>query len=146
MTSENRLDEIDDYTEFIGALYDEYKPQFADNVRIHLLGFSQGAATQCRWIMKKLPDFDKLILWAGVLPEDIDYTPHTDYFKTKNIYFIYGTADPFVTTERVNALQNFAQKQQLSYKTFTFEGKHTVDRDFLKILTTEYLKKSSSQK
>lgn len=134
MTSADRLDEIEDYTRFIKALYDEYRPQFAKNVRIHLLGFSQGCATQCRWVMQELPEFDNLILWAGLLPEDINYKAKEAYFKSKNLYFIYGKADPYLTSKRVDWLTHFAKAQGLEYETLTFEGKHTVDRGFLKTI------------
>ncbi len=132
MTSMDRLEEIADYTRFIKKLYDQYTSQCSPEVKIHLFGFSQGCATQCRWVMREFPKFDTLILWAGRLPEDLDYTPYTDYFAAKDIYFIYGHEDQFLNQKFVDWQTNFAKEQKISYETITFEGKHVIDRKVLR--------------
>lgn len=66
MTKEDRLDEITDYSNYLTTLYNEFIPQFSNDVKIILLGFSQGCATQVRWIMQAFPKFDHLVLWAGM--------------------------------------------------------------------------------
>ena len=137
MTKRDRLDEIADYTRFIKQLYDKYTSQLPDNVCITLLGFSQGCATQCRWIMREFPKYDHLILWAGLLPEDLDYTPYQTYFNAKKTIFIYGTNDQYVTPERLNWQADFTKKQGLQYQIKTFDGKHIIDRKVLKLLAKE---------
>jgi len=134
MTKEHRLDEIADYANYLQTLYDHYLPQLADDVQIVLFGFSQGTATQCRWIMRNFPHFDHLVLWAGQLPEDLDYTPHIDFFSKRKLYFVYGAADPFVTDERVKWQLDFAQQQHLPLQIMTFDGKHEVEKNALKRL------------
>ncbi len=134
MTRNNRLDEIEDYTNYIKGLYDEYVPQFADNVEVTLMGFSQGCATQVRWIMGVLPHFYRLILWAGMVPEDLDYRPHQAYFASKDIHFIYGNDDMFLTQERLDWYLNFVKEQGLNIKIHEFEGKHIVDKNVLQKL------------
>jgi len=134
MTRNNRLDEIEDYTNYIKGLYDEYVPQLADNVEITLMGFSQGCATQMRWIMGVLPDFHRLVLWAGMVPEDLDYTPHQAYFAAKEIHFVYGDDDMFLTPERLDWYLNFVKEQGLNMNIHSFEGKHVVDIPTLKKL------------
>ena len=137
MTRKDRLEEIADYTRFIKKLYDEYLPQFATNVKITLFGFSQGCATQVRRMMRELPQFDNLILWAGMIPEDLVYLPHTEYFSKKNLFWVYGTADEFIKEEYISWHHNFLKEQQLHFETITFEGKHVVDRPTLKDLIEE---------
>ncbi len=137
MTKKNRLDEIADYTRYLRLLYDTFKNQMAENVKITLLGFSQGCATQCRWIMREFPEFDHLILWAGLLPEDLDYTPHQIYFNTKRTIFVYGENDQYVTLERLQWQREFAKEQGINYEIRTFDGKHTIDRKMLKSIAKE---------
>jgi len=137
MTRHDRLDEIADYSNYLQVLYDRFVPQLAEDVEIILLGFSQGVATQCRWILNKKPHFHHLILWAGLLPEDLDYRPYQNYFAAKNLYFVYGTEDPYVTDERIQWQEDFAKAQQLTYQTQTFSGKHTVDRTALQQLAQQ---------
>lgn len=131
MTSKDRLDEIEDYCVFIQGLYDQYIPQCAPDVQINLLGFSQGTATQCRWIHRNQPFFHRLFLWAGLLPDDLDFRPLENYFNEKDLYFVYGTEDRFVTPERVQWQSGFAQQNHMDFTTITFEGKHVIDQTTL---------------
>ena len=137
MTKKDRLEEIADYTRFIKKLYDEYVPQFSDDVKITLLGFSQGCATQVRWIMREFPKFDNLILWAGLIPEDLVYVPHEAYFSNKNLYWVYGTQDEFLKEKHVKWHHNFLEEQGLSFQTISFDGKHVVDRSVLNELINQ---------
>ena len=137
MTKGDRLDEIADYTRYLKMLYDTFKAKLSENVTITLLGFSQGCATQCRWIMREFPKFDHLILWAGLLPEDLDYIPYQNYFRSKKIIFVYGKNDQYVTPERLNWQKTFAKEQRINYEIQTFEGKHEIDRKLLKSIANE---------
>lgn len=134
MTKEDRLIEIDDYSNYLTNLYDQYIPQLADDVKIILLGFSQGCATQLRWMMRTFPRFDSLLLWAGLVPEDLDYRPYREYFTEKDLHFVYGTRDPFITPERLLGHERLLKEQQLDFQIHTFDGEHTVDRETLKLL------------
>jgi len=137
MTKVDRLDEIADYTRYIKKLYNEYVPQMADDVEIILFGFSQGCATQIRWIMREFPKFHHLVLWGGLLPEDLDYTPHTEYFSDKNLYWVYGDKDQFLEQKHIDWHHKFMKEQSLSFKTIQFEGKHRIDREVLHNLFLE---------
>ena len=137
MTKQDRLEEIADYSNYIKSLYDTYKEQLPDNVKITLLGFSQGCATQCRWIMREFPEFDHLILWAGLLPEDLDYTPYQSYFGSKKTIFVYGKDDQYVTSEILQWHQDFAADQGINYETYIFEGNHEIDRTLLKMIANQ---------
>lgn len=137
MTKQDRLEEIADYSNYLKSLYDTFINQLPDNVKITLLGFSQGCATQCRWIMREFPKYDNLILWAGLLPEDLDYTPYQSYFNSKKTIFVYGKNDQYITIERLKWQEDFAKKQGLKYETYTFEGKHEIDRVLLKKMANQ---------
>ncbi|MEM9887031.1 MAG: phospholipase [Bacteroidota bacterium] len=134
MTKEDRLDEIEDYCNYLQSLYEQYIPQLPEKVRIILFGFSQGCATQCRWIMEKMPHFHDLILWAGAVPEDLDYRPKKHYFKDKNLHWVYGTEDSFLTPKRILMHQELLKVNELDFEIHTFEGKHEVERSVLKEL------------
>jgi len=137
MTKHDRLEEIADYSNYLQTLYNQFVPQLSENVQINLLGFSQGVATQCRWILNKKPNFHNLILWAGLLPEDLDYRPLEAYFASKQLYFVYGTADPLVKDEYLQWQADFAKAQKLTYQLLTYDGKHTVDRSTLRKLAEQ---------
>lgn len=131
MTKQDRLDEIEDYSHFIQQIYEDYKAQLPHSVRIIFLGFSQGCATQLRWILRGMPYFHHLVLWGGLLPEDLDYQSIAPYWEDKKIHFINGDADEFITPERVKGHLDFAQAQHLPLNYIPFVGKHEILTDVL---------------
>lgn len=143
MTREDRLDEIADYCNMLDQLYAHYVPLCHPKAEIILLGFSQGTATIVRWIMHAFPRFDYLMLWAGQLPEDLDYEPHQDYFRTKKLFFAYGDEDPFISPERKVLMDQILHDSQLSFQPVPYAGEHKVDRKALKAWWTNIKPKSS---
>lgn len=131
MTREDRLDEIADFSNMLDELYAHYVPQCAVDARIILLGFSQGTATQVRWIMRSFPRFNRLVLWAGQLPEDLDYTPHLDYFADKQLSFAHGDSDPFITPKRLAIMRQIIADSGLKFTEYPYEGEHKVVREAL---------------
>ena len=82
MTTEDRLNDIEDYIQFLDTLYEEVKQSLQNpNVKIHVLGFSQGAATATRWVGNNVSGMDSLILWSGMFPPDLDLGLKADAFK-----------------------------------------------------------------
>lgn len=134
MTSADRLDEIADYVNYLQQLLEKYRPLLNENVEITLLGFSQGGATIFRWVMEKFPAVDRLVLFASMIPEDLDYRPHLDYFNSKKMICIYGTADPFLNEKRLEFNRSIFKKNHLKFEERTFEGKHEVKRAVLQEL------------
>ena len=135
MTKQDRLDDIEDYTRFLTQVFEHFRNKLPDNVKIILLGFSQGCATQLRWLLSKsadteggalLPHFHQLILWGGLLPEDIDYQPFKGYFQDKKISFVCGDKDEFINAEKINWHLDFAKNQGLMMNYVPFEGKHEI--------------------
>ncbi|NET34731.1 MAG: phospholipase [Cyanothece sp. SIO1E1] len=131
MTKADRLDEISDYAKYLNDLHQAYLQQLSGEVKTILFGFSQGCATVIRWPMEHFPTFDTLVLWGGMIPEDLDYIPHQAYWSAKKIYGIVGTQDQFITPERVEFHRNLIKTQKLEVEERTFEGGHVVDRDAL---------------
>ena len=130
MTKEDRLIEIEDYCNYLNKVWKNFTSK-APNAKVQLLGFSQGCATLCRWIYNqgKLP-YDRLILWAGIIPEDLPWkTEAPKRFREQPIHFVYGTEDPFISEKRSQSFKVFAQNQNLHNLVYhPFEGSHKVDR------------------
>lgn len=126
MTRHQRLSEIHDYANYLQSLYEHYLQQLPQDVRIVLLGFSQGTATVCRWIMEKKPKFHDLMLWAGLPPEDLDYAAQKAYLSDKNLYLLYGTHDPFLTPDRIHKVQEIEDKNGIDFGERSFEGGHEI--------------------
>jgi predicted esterase len=128
MTRQDRLDEIADFTTYIQGLYNTHLAQLSPNVKVILFGFSQGAATQLRWITNAQPSplFDEIILWGGPLPEDIDYTKNAHIFDNKKIHLVVGNQDEFISQDAIDKHMQFAKEQGLHVQLTSFVGKHEV--------------------
>lgn len=131
MTSEDRLDEIADFVAMLDQLYNHYVPLCHPEVEITLFGFSQGTATQVRWIMHSFPHFHRLMLWAGQLPEDLDYGPVADYFEDKSLHTAFGDEDPLVTPKRLAFMRKIISDSGLAFKAFSYQGAHKVEQEAL---------------
>lgn len=145
MTKKDRLDEINDYCNYIQSLVDQYSAKCSDEVKVVAFGFSQGVATVWRWMMDKKPsNLASLVMWAGMTPEDLNYPPHKDYLSNVALHSVFGTADEFLTEERVKFQENLELEQGLEISHSTFDGKHVVDRETLIQLFPQFLPDDSN--
>lgn len=127
MTKHHRLDEIEDYTEYIPALYQQYAEVLRNEVNIIICGYSQGGSTGMRWIERYRPDYDMWINWAGWIPEDLSYEPLKHFFSSGEQIFVSGTQDPFLPQEKINYLKEYVVQQGLKYNFLQFKGGHELD-------------------
>ncbi|MEL7121960.1 MAG: phospholipase [Bacteroidota bacterium] len=138
MTKEDRLDEIADYANMLSQIKDQLTPQLSPKHKTILFGFSQGCATQVRWIMAKKPEYDALVLWAGAFPEDLDYNaPTAPDLNQKPNWFIYGDKDQYLTPKRIAMHEELIKSFKLKLEVIQFEGTHRVDRTVLKELSNQ---------
>ncbi|MCC6411527.1 MAG: phospholipase [Saprospiraceae bacterium] len=131
MTRHERLSAITDNAGYLQKLYEHCLEILPKDVRVVLLGFSQGTATICRWILQTTPVFHELVLWGGLPPEDIDYTTHKTYLSDKNLYLLYGSQDPFLTPDRMAELQAMEKQHGIDIDESRFEGGHEIPEDAL---------------
>ena len=122
MTREARLDDIQDNFNYLENLLNYYTTSKA-TLSIHLLGFSQGAATATRWFEKSKFTFNSLVLWASVFPDDVSMEIKNN--KQTIFYFVLGDNDPYFTKE--NAQKCIAIYESLEFKILRFEGKHEIN-------------------
>jgi predicted esterase len=126
MTSENRLTDIDNYVSYLDTVYRQELGNFP-NVPVTLLGFSQGCATACRWAAAGQIKFEKLILWAGLFPPDMNFEAGQEILASKKTFMVAGNEDPFVTPERIKEFDVLAEKLGIKPEKIVFEGKHEID-------------------
>jgi predicted esterase len=131
MTRQDREDEIADYSRYLDTVFAHFKGQVPPSVKIILFGFSQGCATQMRWILRGSPQYDNLLFWGGVLPEDLDYAPFWNYFDDKKFTFVCGDNDEFINQEGIDKHIALVKEKGLTIDFVGFEGKHEVLTDVL---------------
>ena len=131
MTKEDRLTDIENYLSYLNALQEQLKPKLSENTTITVLGFSQGAATASRWVTSGGMPFDRLVLWAGIFPPDMDFPQASETLRQKDITYVYGTEDPFLSPSKLQEMQTLSSKLGVSPKTITFKGVHEIKEDTL---------------
>ena len=138
MTKEDREEDIKDYINYLDAVYSEVLSQFENKkVKINVLGFSQGAATVCRWIENKKPTIDNLILWAGAFPNDMNFKMNSAYFNGIKIVVVIGDTDEFINEQEVQAHENLLKTNKIKFQLIRFKGKHEIHQETLLKLANE---------
>jgi predicted esterase len=129
MTRENRLTDIDNYITFLGGVYSKEVTDPA--IPITVLGFSQGAATASRWVIDGKINFDRLVLWAGVFPPDMNFETGREILQKKKVILAYGTKDPFLNDDRFAEMKTLSQKLNIAAEMIAFDGGHEINQSAL---------------
>lgn len=130
MTKENRMVDIENYLRYLNILYQQEIIN-TNTIPISILGFSQGAATASRWITDGKVKFERLILWAGVFPPDMNFESANHILKEKQTYWVYGKSDPFLNDSRLEEMNSIASKLEITPTLIAFDGKHDIDTETL---------------
>jgi predicted esterase len=131
MTKENRQMDIANYIRYLDTVY-HHLLKNVSGVPITILGFSQGAATVSRWITHSNILFDRLILWAGIFPPDMDFVHAGELLQSKETHLVYGNTDPFLNDDRFAEMKMISEKLKISPTVTTFNGGHDIDPSTLK--------------
>jgi predicted esterase len=133
MTREDRLTEIADYVRYLDELHREvmnHRP--SAEVRVTALGFSQGTATAARWLVHGAARIDRLVLWAGLLPPEIEPDgPFRERLTTADLTIVHGTRDRMLTADQVRLQVESLERAGVACRVVEFEGGHRLDRDVL---------------
>ena len=130
MTKEDRLTDIENYITYLNAIFDQVT-SLKTNLKITILGFSQGAATATRWALDNHMVSVKLVLWAGIFPPDMDFRKASFKLKERSVYYVYGTEDPFLKDDTLKEMKALSEKAGVTPIITTFEGGHDIHKDTL---------------
>jgi len=137
MTREDRLAEIEDYVRYLDAVYQDVFSQLdRSQVTVHALGFSQGVATVSRWTALGRAKVDRLTLWGGEFPPDLDLALETvvDRLRAARLSLVYGRADQFITPKVVAGITERLRAHDIPVREIPFEGGHELNAGVLKEL------------
>jgi predicted esterase len=136
MTSEDRESEIHDYVNYLDVLHDEiFSVVDRAKVRLWVLGFSQGVATVARWAAYGKVDPDRVVLYAGVLPPELDAEGAARLTRRSPLTIALGTSDDFASSELIAAQETRLRQLGVPHTTIRFDGGHEVIPEVLMRLT-----------
>ena len=133
MTKENREVDIKNYLVYLDTLY---KTLIIDpEIKVNVIGFSQGAATVSRWATQSSVRIDKLILWAGIFPPDMEIKKASARLIKMKIISIYGEEDAFIKKDQKKEQLKIAESLGVAPIYITYNGGHDIDRRLLQELS-----------
>jgi predicted esterase len=133
LTREDKAHEIQDFLTYLNSLYDLIlNGRDASQFHITLFGFSQGAATACRWLNDDYIRADRLILWAGFFTNGLADLIDPAIVAQVETHYVYGRQDEyFAQIADVDAYLHRLQTDIPNLKLTAFEGGHRVESDVL---------------
>ena len=139
MTREDRLSEIEDYVGYLNQLADNVLLKVPPEVRVTVLGFSQGAATVSRWLTRARFRPARLVLWAGAFPPDMGFTVAAQLLRNLPITLVCGDDDEFIKPADFEQQREFLRGLEVEPEVIRFAGKHTLDANVLQRLHAQGL-------
>jgi predicted esterase len=133
MTREDRETDIENYIAYLNSVYDKLCKD-KDPKQITILGFSQGAATASRWVADGHISCKRLILWAGILPPDMNIDLVHKVFSRLELVTVYGLKDPYLNEDRKSEQLHIMKDLDVESQFITFDGGHDIDQETLKKL------------
>src|SRR6266516_507121 len=137
MTREDRLAEIADYVQYLDAVYAEvFGSLDRARVTVHALGYSQGASTVSRWVAMGKAKIDRLTLWGGEFPPDLDLTLDTvaNRLRAARMNLVYGRSDEYIRPKVVSGIVERLRQYGIPYDEIPFDGGHELNEAVLRRL------------
>jgi predicted esterase len=132
MTREDRLAEIEDYVTYLDALHDEvFRSADRAAATLTILGFSQGTATVSRWATRGKVKPDRLVLWGGLLPPDLDLAASRDKLASVELVLIAGRRDRFVDAEKLSEQLAALGRVAIAARAVRHPGGHRLNAEVL---------------
>jgi predicted esterase len=143
MSREDHHHEISDYVLYLNSLYDLLldgrKPDKA-GLTITLFGFSQGAATACRWLNNGHVHADRLILWAGYFPHGLTDLIDAPKFSATEMHYVYGRQDEYI--REIADIDGYLDRLKADAPALhitAFDGTHRVEPEVLRALNARWV-------
>lgn len=140
MTREHREAEIDDYVRYLDAVRAEVLGRGARaEASVHVLGFSQGAATAARWTASSALAVERLILWGGEVPPDLplERDDPRARLRAARLTLVAGSRDEYITAKVVTRDTARLEEAGVPYRVIAYDGGHEIDAGVLRRLTAD---------
>lgn len=139
MTKEDREDDIRDYVSWLDMAAADVLLRCRPDVKITVLGFSQGAATATRWITSGMTTIHHLILWCGFFPPDL----REDFSVAETqLTIVTASDDRFISPEEEQRQLAIIKAKHATYKHIRFTGQHVIDTGTLSELFNAEISKT----
>jgi len=130
MTREDRESEIADYVAYLEHLTAEVRRHHTGaGPRIVVLGFSQGAATVCRWLASSELRADHLVLWSGGIPPELEVATWSTRLHGASLTLVAGDGDEMVPASAVVAEGERLSAAGVAFTLLRYSGGHRIESE-----------------
>lgn len=134
MTRDDREREIEDYIRYLDCLAESVVSQVGAPARVVVLGFSQGVATACRWVVRERVRANRVVLWAGGFPPDLDLTRCKETFTRCTLTLVVGDRDSYVPLAAREQEEARLRAAGIPFTLETFDGGHELNGELVERL------------
>jgi len=134
MTKEEREAEIEDYVRYLDLLADRLVSGVSERPRLEVHGFSQGTATACRWVAYGKHRVDRLALWAGGVPPDLDFSRFRSSLGAAPLLLLAGRRDRILDEAKLTVEAARLREHGVPFELQHFDGGHRVTVEALREL------------
>lgn len=135
MTKEERDNEIKDYISYLDAVLMEVLNTVNNpDVKINVLGFSQGVHTAARWFIRSNNKFEAVYLCSDDFPMDADFEKLKSRLGNSKMFYIYGNADGIIPQTSFEKSVKMLKEKNINFSEIIFDGKHIIHADTIKKL------------
>ena len=130
LTKENTAKETENVMRYFDAVLAE--ETFSKDIRLILLGYSQGVSVITRYVAKRKLKCDQLVLLSGGIPNELTSNDFEFLEGNTKVSLVYGLQDEYLTEERM-----IAEKKRYitlfgnSAKMISFDGTHEVKKEVI---------------
>lgn len=134
MTKELRESDITNNVSFLNHVLEElYNDGMPENVKLGVLGFSQGGPTCMRWASQLERDVNEMVIWGSDLPLDVVNDIHKlKKVNQSNLKIMVGSDDQYISTGKVDGLIMEMHDKGVDFDFHTFDGKHELHEDSIR--------------
>lgn len=127
MTRDARELEIADYVAYL----DRVATLVSHATRLTVLGFSQGVATAARWAALGTAPVQRLILWSGLVPPDLELGRLAERMDDRPIEIVLGDRDDITRADTLDGSLAALRESGVQHQLIRFAGGHVIDSGVL---------------
>jgi predicted esterase len=134
ITSDMKEDEVEDYIPYLNSVFNEATQNIdLKNIKLNVLGFSQGCTTACRWLNQLETSASNFIVWAAYFSKGIEDVIDPKKLSGSNNFYVYGTQDIYLKDHPELVLQMKTNMiETINAEIITFDGDHRIEMPVLK--------------
>ncbi len=132
ITKEDKINDIDDNNNYLNSLFQSTTKNInLNSINVHVLGFSQGGATACRWILNSSIKINSLALWGADIPIDCLSENNRGKWNQFKTTLIVGKRDEFISDENKKEFTKLLNAYNLDYELIEYNGTHKIIEEVL---------------